>query len=180
MICALQLNVRIRQLHIIVLKQVQYCISICFSYCFCVTKYIHFSKVDQPVQTSYKMPMQVWIFCMLVLGDHSLSSMLLFSGQISTVTHFFFFFFCTLLTENIKTQNFFLFPKQEVTYNQSSRGKKFGIWKDGQSLVSQIEISRKCGCRGRAELVGPGEQCGFYSENHDQTMKGFKHGVNMI
>ena len=36
----------------------------------------------------------------------------------------FFFSFYTLPTENIKTQNFFLFPKQEVTYNQSSRGKK--------------------------------------------------------
>lgn len=22
-------------------------------------------------------------------------------------------------------------------------------------------------------FVGPGKQCGFYSENHDQTMKGF-------
>lgn len=35
------------------------------------------------------------------------------------------FFFCTLPTENnIRTENFFLFPKQEVTYDQNSRGKK--------------------------------------------------------
>lgn len=36
---------------------------------------------------------------------------------------FSFFFFFTLPTENTRTQNFFVFPKQKVSYDQSSRGK---------------------------------------------------------
>lgn len=68
------------------------------------------------------MSMQVWLFRTVVSEDESLSAVLVFHSQINTVT--LFFFFCTLPTENIRTQNFFLFPKQEVTYEQNSRGKK--------------------------------------------------------
>lgn len=46
--------------------------------------------------------------------------------------------------------------------------------------MNKSEKSRLCGCRGRAELVGPGKQSGFYSESSDQTVKGFKQGGNMI
>ena len=40
----------------------------------------------------------------------------------------------------------------------------FSRW---QSSVRSSENSR-CGCRGRAVLVGHGEDCGFYSKNSDQ------------
>ena len=36
-------------------------------------------------------------------------------------------------------------------------GKNLAYGRDGQSLVSKSEKSRICGCRGRAELVGPGK-----------------------
>lgn len=123
MVCELQLNVYIRQLCITPQKQVWYFISICLPYCFHATKYICFSKVDQPVQTSYKMSMRVWIFRSQVSGDQRLSTVLLFHRQRQINSHT--FFFCTLSIENnIRTENFFVFPKQEVTYDQNSRGKK--------------------------------------------------------
>jgi len=40
--------------------------------------------------------------------------------------------------------------------------------------------SRRCGFRGRTEPVDHGKECGFYSDNSDQTMKGLKQIRNMI
>lgn len=64
--------------------------------------------------------------------------------------------------------------------DRSSGGKELGVLEDGQSLVSSSGNSRRCGCRRRAELVGRGEECGLYSENNNQPMKGCKQGSNMI
>lgn len=127
MVCEPQLNVYIRQLCITPQKQVWYFISICLPYCFHATKYVCFSKWISQSRHPIKCQCE---YGSSVLRSREIRACLQccsFTGRgRSIVTHFYFIlFFCTLPIENnIRTENFFVFPKQEVTYDQNSRGKK--------------------------------------------------------
>ena len=53
--------------------------------------------------------------------------------------------------------------RKQQRQRKGINGKELGIVQGGQSLVGWSETSRRCGCKGRAELVGLGKEHRFLS-----------------